>query len=171
MDTFATDYYNIMEQAKEILIRLFDSPILYILSIIVLIFLLKKGLLQIDSGPIKLGRTRENERRILAAQISFINLRMDALSMEFIRKFPEISEFHTKYVLNKIGDELVRRCAVNHISDTDIYKEDVYMTLVDMTRKRANHQYYWSSEFEAFVKEQVDNIIKHLIEIRQRMSK
>lgn len=160
-----------MEHAKEIIIKLFESPFLYIATILVLIFLVKKGLLQIDTNVVKLGRTRTNERRVIAQQISFINLRMDALSMEFIRKLPEIDKWHTKYVLNKIGDEFVRRVSVNHISLDQVYLDDVFMTVVDLTRKRANHEYFWTKEFEDLVREQTKTIIEHLIEIRNRMSK
>lgn len=160
-----------MEQLKDILIKLFESPILYIITILIFIFLIKKGLLQIDTGPLKLGRTRSNERHILAQQISFINLHMDALSMEFIRKLPEVDKWHTKYVLNRIGDEFTRRASVNHISLDQVYLDDVYMTVVDMTRKRSNHEYFWSQEFEQFCREQCKIIVEHLIEIRKRMSK
>lgn len=160
-----------MEHAKDILIKLFESPFLYIATILVLIFLVKKGLLQIDTNVVKLGRTRSNERHILAQQISFINLHMDALSMEFIRKLPEIDKWHTKYVINRLGDEFVRRASVNHVSLDQVYLDDVYMTIVDMTRKRANHEYFWTKEFEDLVREQVKVIIEHLIEIRNRMSK
>lgn len=160
-----------MEHAKDILIKLFESPFLYIATILVLIFLVKKGLLQIDTNVVKLGRTRSNERHILAQQISFINLHMDALSMEFIRKLPEIDKWHTKYVINRLGDEFVRRASVNHVSLDQVYLDDVYMTIVDMTRKRANHEYFWTKEFEDLVREQVKVIIEHLIEIRTRMSK
>lgn len=160
-----------MEQVKDILIKLLESPLLYIATIVILIFLIKKGLLQIDTGPVKLGRTRANERHILAQQISFINLHMDALSMEFIRKLPEVQPYHTKYVLNKIGDEFVRRVSVNHISLDQVYLDDVYMTVVDLTRKRANHEYFWSKEFEDLVRDQVKTIVEHLINIRNRMSK
>lgn len=160
-----------MEHTKEVLIRLFESPWLYILTIAVLFVLVRKGLLQIDTNVVKLGRTRDNERRILAQQISFINLRIEALSMEFIRKLPEVDKWHTKYVLNKIGDEFTRRASVNHISLDQIYLEDVYMTVIDMTRKRANHEYFYTKEFEDLVREQSKIIIEHLIDIRNRMSK
>lgn len=160
-----------MEHFKDVLVKLVESPFLYIGTLVIFIFLVKKGLLQIDTGPVKLGRTRSNERHILAQQISFINLHIDALSMEFIRKLPEVDKWHTKYVLNKIGDEFTRRASVNHISLDQVYLEDVYMTIIDMTRKRANHEYFWTKEFEDLVKEQCKIIIEHLIDIRNRMSK
>lgn len=160
-----------MEHFKDVLVKLVESPFLYLLTMFVLFVLLKKGLITIDTPAIKIGKTRSNERHILAQQISFINLHIDALAMEFIRKLPEIDKWHIKYTLNKIGDEFVRRASVNHISLDQIYLEDVYMTIVDMSRKRANHDYFYTKEFEDFVREQCKIIITHLIDIRNRMSK
>lgn len=160
-----------MEQIKDILIKLLESPFLYIVTIVIFIFLIKKGLLQIDTGPVKLGRTRANERHILAAQINFINLHFDALSMEFVRKLPAVDKWHTKYVLGKLADEFVKRVSVNHISLDQVYLDDVYMTIVDLTRKRCNLEYFWSKDFEDFVRDQCKIIIDHLIDIRNRMSK
>lgn len=160
-----------MEHFKDVLVKLVESPFLYLLTMAILFILLKKGLITIDTPAIKIGRSRDNERHIIAQQISFINLHMDALSMEFIRKLPEIQKYHIKYVINKLGDEFVRRASVNHISLDQVYLDDVYMTVVDMTRKRANHNYFYTKEFEDLVREQVKMIVEHLIDIRNRMSK
>lgn len=160
-----------MEHIKEITIQLLNSPILYLVSIAVLLILVKTGLLTIDSGPIKLGRTRDNERAVIAAQIAYITLHFDAIAQKMCLDKPHISPDRIKYVVGRLQDEMCRRISVNHISTNDVYENEVYLTLLDMTRKRSADPYYWSSEFEEFVRVETKTILATLVSIRNRLSK
>lgn len=160
-----------MEHAKDIIIKLFESPVLYIISIAVILFLLKKGLLSIDSSVVKLGRTRDNERRIIAAQMQYVTLHLDAIAMKMVKEMKDITPMHIKYVICRIQDEFVRRIVVNHISADNTYVNEVYLTIVDITRKRAAADYFWSADFEEFARKEVEEIIIALLNIRNRMSR
>lgn len=160
-----------MEHIKEILVNLVNSPLLYIITIVVLFVLLKTGLLSVDTNVVKLGKTRENERAILAAQISYLSLHFGAISTKMVKEMNDISPFHIKYVCEKLHDEMVRRCAINHISNDPIYEQDVYLTLLDIVRKRASDSYFWGVDFEQFVKDEVKTMLIQLLNIRNRMSK
>lgn len=160
-----------MEHFKDVLIQIINSPLLYILTIVVLFILLKTGLLSVDTNIVRLGKTRENERAILAAQISYLSLHFGAISTKMVKERNDINPYHIKYTVEKLHDEMVRRCAINHISNDPIYEQDVYLTLIDIVRKRAGDDYFWSTDFEQFVKDEVRTMLIQLLNIRNRMNK
>lgn len=159
------------ESLKDIIIKLFESPLLYVGTIGVLFILLKKGLISVDTGAVKIGKTRDNERAIIAAQISYIQLHLGAISVKMVKEMKNIQPYHIKYVVEKLGDEMVRRCAVNHISSDPVYLQDTYLTLIDIVRKRAAADYFWGPDFEQFVKDEVSIMVTQLLSIRSRMSR
>lgn len=159
-----------MEQVKDVLIKLLESPILYILSVVVAIFLLKKGLLRIEAGPLQLGRTRDNERKIVGSQIDYLVKHLHAVAGELEFKYKDINRYKIKYVCELIVDEMIRVVVVNHISNDEKYKEEIFNNLMYIIKSRTQSIQFWNTEFRHFVKTEVDEMLDHLISIRKRMS-
>ena len=160
-----------MEHFKDVLVKLVESPFLYLLTMFVLFILLKKGLITIDTPAIKIGKTRDNERSIIAAQLAYTTLHFDAIAQKMCLDKPHINPDKIKYVVGRLQDEMCRRISVNHISTNDVYENEVYLTLLDLTRKRSADPYYWSSDFEEFVRVETKTILATLVSIRNRLTK
>lgn len=152
-------------------VKLLDRPLLYILSILIVWFLLKRGLFSINTGAFSLGRTRENERRILSAQINYVTLETETIANEMVNKFPNINPYHTKYVMEKVLDEFVKRITLNHITNDEAYIEDTYEVVLAIVRKRCKNEYFWGEEYEKYCRDKVKHILLHLLDIRNRLSK
>lgn len=159
------------ESLKDIIIRLFESPMLYVGTMGVLFILLKKGLISVDTGTVKIGKTRDQERRIISSQIDFLTLHFSALSSKMKIKMPDVNKYHTAYVCEKLLDEAIKRCCVNHITNDDVYIEGLAQTFLDIIRKRAAKEMFWEKAFEDFVYDEARFIVTKLLSIRARLSK
>ena len=160
-----------MEHFKDVLIHIINSPFLYIFTIIGLFILLKTGLLQIDTGAIKLGKSRDLERRIIGSQIDFLTLHFSALSSKMKMQMPDVNKYHTAYVCEKLLDEAIKRCCINHITNDEVYIEGMTQTFLDIIRKRSEKSVFWEKQFEDFVYDESKFIVSKLISIRIRLSK
>lgn len=156
---------------SNILQTLIHSPILYCITLIVMVMLLRKGLFKLNIGGLTLGRSPETERRIIASQISYCTLSIEAIANQLCKDLNHINSWHIKYVLEKILDEYVRRISVNHLTSDEVYIEDVVLTILAITRKRANDPYFYTKEFDTYVYNETKKIITHCVDIRSRMSK
>lgn len=159
------------ESLKDIIIRVVESPLLYVGTMGVLFVLLKNGLISIDTGSVRIGKTRENERRIISSQIAWATLHFDAIATKMCIEKNNINAYHIKYTVGRLQDEIVRRIATNHLSTDQVYMNEVYLSLLDITRKRAGDPWFWSAEFEEFVMKETNEILTTLIMIRNRISK
>lgn len=158
------------ESIGHVLSKLAESPALWIFTIGMLYALMKRGMIRINTGAVQIGRTRDNERAIIAAQISYATLHCDAIAQKMCTDLPHINSYHVKYVLEKIQNELVRRIATNHLTLDEVYQNDLYLTLLDVTRKRASDKFFYTDEFEQFVRKEVTEILTSLINIRKTKS-
>lgn len=84
---------------------------------------------------------------------------------------PDVNKYHTAYVCEKLLDEAIKRCCVNHITNDEVYIEGLAQTFLDIIRKRAAKEIFWEKPFEDFVYDEAKNIILKLISIRNRLSK
>lgn len=160
-----------MEHFKEFFIHLINSPLLYIFTIVGLFILLKTGMLQIDTPAIKLGKSKDLERRIIGSQIDFLTLHFSALSSKMKMRMPDVNKYHTAYVCEKLLDEAIKRCCLNHITNDEVYIEGLTQTFLDIIRKRSQKEVFWEKQFEDFVYDEAKNIVSKLISIRVRLSK
>lgn len=160
-----------MEHTKEFFIQLINSPFLYIFTIIGLFILLKTGLLSIDTGAIKIGKSKDLERRIIGSQIDFLTLHFSALSSKMKMQMPDVNKYHTAYVCEKLLDEAIKRCCINHITPDEVYIEGLAQTFLDIIRKRSEKPVFWEKPFEDFVYDEAKNIVMKLVSIRTRLSK
>lgn len=155
------------ESIGRVLSKLAESPALWIFSVGMIYACMKRGMIRINTGAVQIGRTRDNERNIIAEQISWATLHCDAIAQKMCNDLPHINKFHIKYCVERIQNEIVRRIACNHLSLDEVYQNNLYLTLLDITRKRANDKFYYSEEFESFVRQEVTDILTALINIRK----
>lgn len=159
------------ESLKDIIIKIVESPLLYVGTMGVLFVLLKKGLITIDTKAVKIGRSKDLERRIISSQIEFLQLHFSALSSKMKMKMPDVNKYHTAYVCEKLLDEAIKRCCINHITNDDVYIEGLAQTFLDIIRKRSTKEMFWEKAFEDFVYDEAKFIVARLLSIRMRLSK
>lgn len=136
-----------------------------LILVVLTIFLVKKGYISLDLKGVKVG-IAENERKIMRYQMEYCSL----ICTTFIDQQalpPEIDPYHVKWVNELLYDEMIKWIAYNHISDDRFYitnkQEIIWAIIVAHTEK----DFFHSEELKKAVCDEVENIIKHLVEIRK----
>lgn len=130
------------------------------------VLLIKKGVLHIQTKHVKIGQEQEKERDVIRRQTTFIHSQIDAVAAIINKLHPEFDDYRTMYICKCAEIELIRRIHYNHIKDSDGYKDDVFVALLALVQKKADADWFYSKDFEGFLKEFVDKIVKKLVEIR-----
>ena len=142
-------------------------PILVFVLIVmgIVILLIKKGLISIDTKGIKVG-TSESERSIIRQQIEWVHLHCDSLE----KSLPHPQNYDIwrgKYILERMYDEVVDWITFNHICTSEGYisikQERIWATIQSLVRKEE----FSSPEFKEFIYKDTEYIIRRLVHIRQ----
>lgn len=133
-------------------------------ALIVWIFL--KGRISFNGKVLKVGSNIDLERDIMRQQSKWV---LDYLE-SYERKLPEVkgtNPYRTKYILEKVYDEIVVWIVYNHISldksYVEIKQDQICYTITKLTR----FNIYKSPEFQNEIREQVKLIIEKLVTIRE----
>ena len=146
-------------------------PILLFILIVmgIVILLIKKGLISIDTKGIKVG-TSESERSIIRQQIEWAHLHCDSLE----KSLPHPQNYDMwrgKYILERMYDEIVDWITFNHICTSEGYisikQERIWATIQSLVRKEE----FSSPEFKEFIYQDTEYIIRRLVHIRQVYNK
>ena len=141
--------------------------LIFVLIVIVIgVILIKKGVLNIQTKHVKIGQEHEKERDVIRRQTTFVHSQIDAVAAIINKLHPEFDDYRTMYICKCAEIELIRRIHYNHIQDNDGYKDDVFTALLALVQKKADADWFYSRDFEGFLKEFVDKIVKKLVEIR-----
>lgn len=144
------------------------SPVamsLFLVLVAMVIVGVKKGWFKFKGKGLVIG-TDEEERKIIRNQIEYADVACHAL----IKQLPsdlDLDPYRTKYVIEKVYDEIVKIISFNHITVEDEYialKQDViYNVVLSETEK----DYFRSEEFKNFLADWTKNILKRLYKIRK----
>lgn len=142
--------------------------ILVILIILIIgIILLLQGKLIINSNHFSIGTNNsETERNIIRQQTEWAKWHCDAFEKN-IPKVAETDSWRVKYILEKIYDEIVDWICFNHIVDNPSYVGVKQDKIVYLVQSMTTLKIYHTKEFEIAIREDVEFIIKKLIEIRK----
>lgn len=125
-----------------------------------------KGKISFKGHGLKIGAD-ETERTILRRQTNYIEHEMDSMASTLLKQHPDFDTWRTKYIVEKVYDEYIRAIHWNHINDSDSYVDDIYGTVLAIIRKRAEKDWFWSTDFENFLKEHTSKMITKLVKIRK----
>lgn len=140
-----------------------------ILAFVVVSFVSKKGILKIDTKHVKLGGNQERE--IIRRQIEYAHWFITSVETEINDRSERYGGYFTKYVLERVYDEIITWICFNHFSLDKKYinlKVDAVMTIIGALESDA---YYSSPEFKQRVYQWVVEMIETLINIREVHSK
>lgn len=134
--------------------------------LIVLAFLVKKGIFSFNGKGLKVG-IKDNERSIIRSQLEYMNTVVDGM----VQYLPmnDLDYYRTKYVLSKIKDSLEQIIIFNHIRSDDEYiqlKQEVIYALV---RKLTDKDFFKTDEFKKQCDDMTEKLIKRFVKIRESM--
>ena len=139
--------------------------------VILLSFLVKKGLISFKGKGLKVGHSDEEERTIIRTQIQWCEADVESMLREIVNNSMEEGDniYKACYTVEKVLDELVKIVIFNHISLEPQYiklKQD----LIWSTVSKINPEPVWD-KLEPIIRDRVENAIRTLYEIRQYYSK
>ena len=150
-------------------ILLSDNSAIVLFFLVIIILLLahfsKKGVFKWHTERLIIGAS-ENERAIIRQQVEWAELEIESLaSMEI---FSHVDEWRTKYILEKMFDEILQWIIFNHIKDSPEYISIKQEKIWNMTQTLVVREEFRSDEFKDFIYKEVDKIIKRLIFLRRQ---
>ena len=135
--------------------------------IILLAYLVKKGIFSFRGKGLTVGISNEEELSIVRKQIEFCSADTNNMLRDIMKVVPENTEiniYKAKYTIERVFDEMVKIVALNNISTDSTYimlKQELIWSIVS----NINPEPIWNN-LESMVKERVANAIKVLYEIR-----
>ena len=150
-------------------ILLSDNSVIVLFFLVIIILLLahfsNKGVFKWHTEKLTIGAS-ENERAIIRQQVEWAELEIESLaSMEI---FSHVDEWRTKYILEKMFDEILQWIIFNHIKDSPEYISIKQEKIWNMTQTLVVREEFRSDEFKDFIYKEVDKIIKRLIFLRRQ---
>lgn len=152
---------------EKILLSDNSATVLFFLVIIILLLahLSNKGVFKWHTEKLTIGAS-ENERAIIRQQVEWTELEIESLATAEI--FSHVDEWRTKYILEKLFDEVLQWIIFNHIKDSPEYISIKQEKIWNMTQTLVIREEFRSDEFKDFIYKEVDKIIKRLIFLRRQ---
>lgn len=152
---------------EKILLSDNSATVLFFLVIIILLLahFSNKGVFKWHTEKLTIGAS-ENERAIIRQQVEWAELEIESLASAEI--FSHVDEWRTKYILEKLFDEILQWIIFNHIKDSPEYISIKQEKIWNMTQTLVVREEFRSDEFKDFIYKEVDKIIKRLIFLRRQ---
>lgn len=152
---------------EKILLSDNSATVLFFLVIIIILLahLSNKGVFKWHTEKLTIGAS-ENERAIIRQQVEWTELEIESLASAEI--FSHVDEWRTKYILEKLFDEVLQWIIFNHIKDSPEYISIKQEKIWNMTQTLVIREEFRSDEFKDFIYKEVDKIIKRLIFLRRQ---
>ena len=157
-----------MWQAIEKILLSDNSTIILFFLIVIMLLLAhfsKKGVFKWHTEKLTIG-VSENERAIIRQQVEWAELEIESLA--FTERFNNVNEWRTKFILEKLFDEVLQWIIFNHITDSPEYISIKQEKIWNLTQTFVIKDEFKSEEFKDFIYEEVEKIIKRLVFLRRQ---
>ena len=137
--------------------------------VILLSFLVKKGLISFKGKGLKVGNS-DTERTIIRNQIMFVKTEIS----DFYNRIPNFEgrdEWRLKYIMEKCLDVLVDAVSLNHLTLEPVYVDLKCRAVWDEVLQNADNTNILTDDFKKVVYDETKHIIEKLIEIREYYNK
>lgn len=151
---------QILTSANAIIVLIFIIVIL-----VMLIVLGKAGLLSLNSKFIKFGMAQEKERRVIREQVEWAHLHCQSMEQN-IPKLKDSNPWRSKYIIERIYDEVVSWITFNHLSADTEYIEIKQDKIVNLIHGLMSNQVYRDEKFVKYLRDNVKVMIEKLRAIR-----
>lgn len=157
-----------MWQAIEKILLSDNSTIILFFLIVIMLLLAhfsKKGVFKWHTEKLTIG-VSENERAIIRQQVEWAELEIESLA--FAERFNHVDEWRTKFILEKLFDEVLQWIIFNHITDSPEYISIKQEKIWNLTQTFVIKDEFKSEEFKDFIYKEVEKIIKRLVFLRRQ---
>ena len=124
----------------------------------------KHGIIKWHTDKVTIGAS-EAERAVIRQQVEWTELEVQSLAR--CTWFDDADQWRTKYILERMFDEILQWIIFNHIKDSDSYISIKQEKLWNMTQMLVEKPEFTSDEFKDFVFNETDKIIKRLVQLRK----
>ena len=160
---------DILTSANASIVLIFLLVIVYMVSRAI-----KNGTINLHTGFLDVGRAVENDRRIIQEiqikQRQWLGLFIEDKYIE-LEKYPENDEYHTRYVLQKMFNEVTAWILYNHMTTNRDYVEMKQDLMWRLIKGLTAADVYHGDEFKEYVYRNTETVIKHLVRIKEQYSK
>ena len=147
--------------------RAFIPSLIFLAGIIIVVIVgVKKGWFTFKGKGFTIGAD-ENERRIIRQQIEYSEAACNALIGTLPIKEQNLDIYRTKYIIEKVFDELVKTISFNHISNDEAYVSVKQEVIYNLVLSRTEKDFFKTEEFKEFAFKWVKDVIKKLVSIRE----
>lgn len=137
-----------------------------IIIVMLTILLTKTGILRIKTAHVRIGNKEEDERTILRQQSSYAH--SYCMSLEYlVPRNPEFNGYLTRYILERMYDEVMEWILFNHLTTQGAYIETKQARLRMLCDTLATREEYRSEDFHEFINSHCRKLIEELIHIRE----
>lgn len=140
------------------------------LVLLLLFFLVRGDILKIRTPHVKIG-VDERERAIIRQQTEWTYQYVTGLYGIIKEKYPIVNPLATKYILERVYDEIVVWIMFNHISRSDMYIMVKAEKLQGLVYAMDVHEVIRTEEFAKIMAVWTKEIINRLVDIREYYSK
>lgn len=147
--------------------KAFIPSIIFVIGLVVVAIVgVKQGWFKFKGKGITIGED-ENERRIIRQQIEYSEAACNALIRTLPIKEQNLDIYRTKYIIEKVFDELVKTISFNHISNDESYISVKQEVIYNLVLSRTEKDFFKTEDFKEYVFKWVKDIIKMLVSIRE----
>lgn len=164
---------NCMEKAVEILSKGSNFIVFLIFVALVIaavialaIYLVRRGAVGINTGKIYVG-SDQREREIIRQQVEYARLYIESLSGKIKVKESHYGGYFTKYVLERVYDEVVDWITFNHLSKEGAYISIKQAKITNLVYSLNVNEEFQTPEFKERMEKWVEELISELVQIRQ----
>lgn len=157
-----------MDAVATILTSPYTIPVLCFLAFVILlgVILVKSGILSFRGKGLVIG-VESKERSILQRQTTYVHTQIDAIASRILHDHPEFDKYHTYWVCKCVEIEWIRAIHYNSIHNTDGYIDDRLTQIRAIVQKKSENDFFFSKEFDEFLKEHVKETVIKLENIRR----
>lgn len=131
------------------------------------VILVQKGILSFQGKGVTLG-VQDRERIILQRQTTYIHTQIDAIANKLNKAHPNFDKYRTYWICKCVEIEMIRSIHYNHIEETDGYIQDRITQVLAIVQKKAEEDFFFSKEFEDFIRDIIQTWVRALVVIRRR---
>ena len=162
-----------MEKAEEILSKGSNFIVFLIFVALVIaavialaIYLVRRGAVGINTGKIYVG-SDQREREIIRQQVEYTRLYIESLSGKIKVKESRYGGYFTKWVLERVYDEVVDWITFNHLSKEGAYISIKQAKITNLVYSLNVNEEFQTPEFKERMEKWVEELISELVKIRQ----
>lgn len=141
---------------------LFNSPILYFVSLIVVLLLVFTGKIKVHSKVLSIGNESDKERSIIRNQMDFAK----AFCLSLKNDIKDDNIYRKTCVIEQIFDQLLSMIALNHITMDEEYIMVKQAAIYYTASTYCEEDCYKTDEFKQLIYEKTKTLIYDLVRIR-----